>query len=58
MKFRLVEEKEFFGRNHKKDSLKQSNGANEASSSCADCSRVCASDLRLNTKGFPKRIDR
>lgn len=58
MKFRLVEEKEFFGRNLKKDSLKQRDGAKEATSSCADCSRVCASDLRLKTKGFPKRIDR
>ena len=55
MKFRLVEEKEFFGRNRKKDSLKQSNGANEATSSCADCSRVCVSDLRMKTNRIPRK---
>lgn len=55
MKFRLVEEKEFFGRNHKKDSLKQRDGAKEAASSCADCSRVCASDLRLKTNRIPRK---
>lgn len=55
MKFRLVEEKEFFGRNRKKDSLKQRDGAKEAASSCVASPKRKCTDLHTKTIELSKK---